>query len=326
MSKKQELKEELAIARRAAATATRDADQLHNENEALRQQLTENVFAPPFRMVTDGAPTPVRVKIAQSLGIDPASTSAGITDEMILAAVERLRNPQLGSFADLHPTERPSMAMTKSDSLAEAIVHNQKERSDLSTGLAQARNIVNRLAGALNVPLWNADGDEIVEKAQRFGVFAYWLRKRLHAADAQVDAFTTSPLPVVPRADVEKAVADELRTILSALISDKELARILQNKPVKVSKTILDLAETPAPSGTTYLDHAFDPDDVMWIHQELKKVSTTRHPRVDQLFLVFERMAKSAAATEEFVSLMNAIVLPVLRKQHPAYQTMPREN
>lgn len=330
MGEKKELRAELAVAKRTN-------EQLLAENEALRSQLEEKAlvvggsYAPPFRLprdiedeldapaplrlVTDHAPTPTRERIAIALGIDRSSYQNGITDEQILEAVERLRNP---GGSDHHPD---AVVMTKGDSLADAIQHNRKERSTLEESLVQARNVINRVAGALGVGQWNTEGDEIVDKAQRFGVFAYYLRKRHNELLQTIDALPIGA-PVV-----EPELAAEVRKILAALVGDKELARILQNKPVKASKTVLDLAETPAPTGmNTYLERPFDKEDVFWIRDALKKIAGTTVSRVEQLMLVFERIASSPAAIEEFTSWMNAVVLPVLRKQHPAYRGATKEN
>jgi hypothetical protein len=306
MGEKKELREELALTRRTA-------DQLERENELLRQQIAESGAAPPFRMITDAPPTPVRLQIAIKLGIDPVSyQGVGLTDEMILEAVERLRNPHLEG----HDGYGDALVVTKADSLAEAVAHNRRERSTLESGLSMSRNIVGRIAGALNVGQWNPDGDEIVEKAQRFGVFQHWLRKRLREHEASQQ-----------NTDLHgEALANEIRLVLVALIGEKTLAKLLQNKPIKVSKTMLEIAETPAPTGNTYLDRPFDAEDVLWIRDALKKVAGLNSHRVDQLMLVFERIQKSAAATEEFLAFMNALVLPTLRKQHPAYVTVPKEN
>jgi hypothetical protein len=315
--KKEALKNELAMTRRSV-------EQLESENQHLRQQLIDGTPAPPFRLITDAKPTPVRAQIAIALGIDPATYQGGVTDEMILEAVERLRNPHM------HDSPGDALVVDKKDSLAEAIQHNRAERSTLEGALARSRNIVNRLAGSLQVGQWNEDGDELVEKAQRFGVFWHWLRKRLREHEGSLEA-SAAAVGTSNFADIGVVVHGELvkecRLILAALIGDKELARILQNKPAKVSKTVLDLAENPAPTGNLYLDRPFDGEDVLWIRDALRKLAGPHSSkRIDQLMLVFERMVPSTAATAEFVSWMNAVVLPVLRKQHPHYATVPKEN
>lgn len=308
MGEKKELRDELALVKASLSGALRGHEQLLAENEVLREQLAEGVSAPPFRLVTDARPTPTRERIAIALGIEPSSYQMGISDEMILEAVERLRNPALG---EQHPD---AVVVSKGDSLAEAIHHNRAERVTLETSLVQSRNIVNRVAGALSVSQWGHDGDELVEKAQRFGVFWHFLRKRLREFELEID----SPVTEVLRS--------EFRTILAALVGDKELARILQNKPIKASKTVLDLAEAPAPTGKNlYLERPFDREDVLWIRDALRKIAGMTTARAEQLMLVFERIEGSPAATAEFVAWMNAVVLPVLRKQHPAYASV-KEN
>lgn len=317
--KKEELKQQLALARS-------NTEQLEQENQALRQQLTDAVAGPPFRLVTDGKPSPLRDQIAKALGIDPVSyAGVGLSDEMILEAVQRLTNPHLG---DNGYEYKDALVVGKGDSLAEAIQHNKKERYDLDDALRLARGTIQRLAGALNVQQWNPDGDEIVEKAQRFGVFHHWLRKRLRALEATIseDDKRASAALIGGTPPAPIAVVEELRTILAALLAEKELAKFLQSKPVVASKTILDLAAEPAPSGNLYLDRPFMPEDVLWIRDAIKKIAGTSTARVGQLMLVFERMTRSSAATAEFCTLMNAVVLPVLRKQHPHYAAIPKEN
>jgi hypothetical protein len=318
MGKKKELAHELELTKLALRGAAQTHEQLLAENEALRAQMAEGVSAPPFRLVTDPVESPTRVKIARALGID-LDTAGTITDEMILVAVERLRNPHLddGDRAGV----KDALVVGKNDSLAEAIQHNRAERAGLLDDVTRARSATSRVAAALGVSQWNKDGDELVEKAQRFGVFHYWLRKRLRDHEQAAD------LPLEINSMRGALLAAEVRTILAALVGDKELARILQNKPVKASKTVLDLAENPAPTGNLYLDRLFDMSDVQLMRDGFRKLATgLPGARISQLALVFERMHESAAATEELVSWMNAVVLPILRKQHPAYQQATKEN
>lgn len=311
MGEKKELRNELALIKS-------NQEQLLNENEQLRQQLDLAENGPPFRMLTDPKQVTIRAEIAQKLGIDPSSYANGqITDDMILEAVRRLHNPHHDmSHGD-------ALMVSKKDTLAEAMEQNRKERSELDHGLTQARGTVQRLAGALGVSEWNKDGDEIVEKAQRWGVFAYWLKKRLG------EIMAGPPAGADDEADLAHARAGELRTVLAALMSEEKLAKFIQNKPVKVSPTLLDLAENGAPKGNTYLDVEFNYNDVRLIAAGIEKYASALpvdvgEARVDQLMLVFKRLVESTAAREEFLSIMNLVVLPLLRRQHPAYK--PKEN
>jgi hypothetical protein len=300
MGEKKELRNELALVKS-------NQQQLLDENEQLRQQINANENGAPFRMLTDPKQISLRAEIAQKLGIDPASYADGqITDDMILEAVRRLHNPHHDiSHGD-------ALMVEKNDTLAEAMAQNRKERSELDIGLTQARGTVQRLAGALQVSEWNKDGDEIVEKAQRFGIFAYWLKKRLgELAAPNAESLT------------RESRSEEIRTVLAALIGEEKLAKFIQNKPVKVSPTLLDLAENGAPKGNTYLDREFDMSDITILQKATEKFAVAsgevNDPRIDQVMLVFKRLSESAAAREEFLSIMNLVVLPLLRRQHPAY-------
>ena len=313
MGEKKELRKALEETRHEMALVRQD---LEMENNQLRAQLAEATSA-PLKLLTDPKAISVRGKIAEVLGIDPTSYQGGVTDEMILEAVERLRNPHHdASFGD-------GIMVHKNDSLAEAIHANRAERRELDDQLSRSRVLLNQVAGALGVSQLTPDGAELLEKAQRFSVFWHWVKKRMHEHEASVGD-TTSNDPVVEQSvAVAQALANELRTVLAVLLGEKRLSELLKNKPLKVSKDLLALAMEGAPSGNTYLDREFTPEDTMHlaiVFDSYMRESPVTNTRVGQLQLVFKQLERNPVARHEFTMLMNVLVLPLLRKAHPAYQ------
>lgn len=307
MGEKRELRRELDDTKELALVQTKRIDELERENEQLRSTalaLPAGDGNEPYRLVTDPVDITVRAGIAKSLGI-VIPPGGELLDSDILIAVERLR----------HDHTQEDMPSKPGESLAEAVAHNKAERSDLLDRLTNANLIVGRLAAALGVGQWSQDGVEIVEKAQRFSVFAHWLKRRHNDAMQRLDLAKT----VVDQADGDEvavlereAVVAELRTIISALVAEKDLAKYIQTKATTVGKSVLDLAEHGAPArvDAPWLDRPFTVTDV----KTLAGIGVTESSRPVQLLALLDAVTRSQVAMEDLVTFMNLVVLPTLRR------------
>lgn len=288
---------------------------LLRENDELRQRLAEFEDAPAqgIRLVTDGRGPEAwstRAKITKALGID-VPDGAEASDDIILEVIHRLKGPT---------SDGEEGAMVKrNESLADAVLQNKGERAKLADRLQAADGIVNRLAATLQVDRWGPDGAEIVEKAQRFSTFHYWLKKRLLAIG--------DPNRDLNRERAE-AVTLELRTVIAALVGDAQLAKLIQTKPVAVSKTILDLAENRPPAETW----RFEPGDFHKIESALDKVALDVEQgaapvgikfRVRELADLFLQLHASAVNTD-LVEYINLVVVPALARLKAS--TKPKGN
>ena len=264
----------------------------------------------------------VRIAAELDVGVDgmvPTEVAGAILD-----TIRRIKNP------DEHLGDSESRALSKGDSLAGAIEHNRTQRAELDTALTRSRAIVNRVAASLQVGQWDADGTEIVEKAQRWAVFAFWLKKRVKELrdEMRLHADPTFQHAVALR-------IGELDTVLTALVAPKDLARYVTSKPATetLPKSALELAEMEMPKPTnTFLDAHFNTSDLAILRllvgigcEQVERTPAADRGRVDtvaRILNVLTAVRDSALVTNEFLSMMNLFILPLLRKQHAAGMTV----
>lgn len=121
----------------------------------------------------------------------------------------------------------------------------------------------------------------------------------------------------------ESRVVEEDREHLALRLD--MLAERIKDEAIRVRR----LAAEPRVAATTddlppdaatglYLDRPFDVDDLKWIKlawaSYLGRYESGGPPRPFQLMLVFQTIRRDARATEEFLRVMNTIVLPLCRR------------
>lgn len=274
--------------------------ELREENAELRQRVRDlegRAGQPTALERVDGSSRPlantpaVLEKVAAELGIEShGDVDIGVE---ILSAIDRIKNPD-GDFGD-------GPQVTKGDSLAQAIEHNAAERQELHRGVAAARMIVQRVAGALGVIQWDADGTEILEKAQRFGTFAYALKRR---GEQYVKQGLLTWAGVV-------------RVILIELVAPKDLAKFVAQLP-EAPQSMVDQATEPAPPTEDQLSLR----DVQTITNALSNSAGTSPAAFDErgrsdsarLRSLFVEITNSTEATASFRTMMNLVILPHVRR------------
>lgn len=281
-------------------------DALEDENAALRQRVEELEQQPAaITLVTDRHDSErwsTRARITKLLGID-APPGAEASDEAILEVLERLRGPA---------SDGDEGALAKrNETLAEAVHHNKGQRAELDDRLTQSKNIVNRIGAIMGVDRWNTDGDEIIEKVQRFSTFKHWLKKRLLTAADRVKITSTEPFTAdVVASLVVVGIEEEIRTILAALVGDAQLAKLLQNSKAKATPTVLDLAENQPPAPAAF---AFQHEDIAAVEQLLNARTGASNAHLDELGRLFLEL-RSAGVAADLVAFMNTVVVPALAK------------
>jgi len=224
-------------------------------------------------------------QIGHELGVNLSGlpTSDGL--EVILQELQRVKGS--GDIEGSGPA-------SKGDTLAEAIAHNAKTGRHLNEELTRNRSIVNRVAAAMQIPQWDADGTELLERIQRWESFKYQLQARVKELEntGKDDA------------------AAELSTQLAVVMGGKAFSAWLKGKPPKtVNATVAALA-IDMPTGF----REFLPGDIIRIHKLLTD-ALERDSLTDWLRDDFHALASSVTASTEFCRLMNLVVLPLLVKQ-----------
>jgi hypothetical protein len=233
--------------------------------------------------------------IAYELGIDISGLSAQQSLSACYDELTRIKNPSSDVAADA------AGPLTKGDSLAQAVAHNSKVRDELNRELAKSRAVIGRIAAAMQIGEWDADGSQLIERTQRWEFFKHTLSKRIKELLG---------LAKIRCDDMNQAIANELETHLATLMASSEFARWVKNKPRRSSDP-----SDPAWSASALPFGQFSEDDLKLLAGVVLSdiVVTEEH----YLYEVFQKLLLSAAAGQEFVSLMNVGVMPILARLHP---------
>ncbi len=235
--------------------------------------------------------------IADELGINIHESSLPTALNEIRDEINRIKNPSGDVAADA------AGALSKGDSLSEAIAHNRAAQRNLELELDKARGIIQRVAGAMQIGQWDADGTELVERAQRWDGFKHALRKSLDVWRARASSFASND------GDPTGAIVLELSGFLALLTSHKDLAAWLKNKPkVAASEITLSLASERV---TGQLFSTENLGDIVICLQQ------TDVDRAGSLWTRDKMTAIecSRVARDEFINLMNLVILPILARQ-----------
>jgi hypothetical protein len=251
------------------------------------------------------------VDIGRELGIDVVGQTPGDAARAIHAALLKLKNP-----GDVGDDGTPS---SKGDSLAEAMSFGRQAEAALLEEVTHLRLIVQRVASAMQVPAWDKDGTEIIERAQRWDQARYMLKRRIVELESS-NGSRESGAPCVETAGRDHAAATELRYMLGLLASPRDIAKWLANKPkATVTSQVLDVIERP--TGIDPFDE-LTPSDTVMLSESLTEGATlylqdSVAARQRNLCKVFTALARSVTASTEFCDLVNLIILPILARQNP---------
>lgn len=276
--------------------AVEDAVRTGDENdEALTKEVASDSATSAWTAIAD---------IARELGIGDIERefwsnpdgALGAALREIRAEILRIKNPSGDVAADA------AGALSKGDTLGEAISHNRAAQQSLELELGKAREIIQRLAGAMQISQWDVDGTELVERAQRWDGFKHALRKSLDVWRARA----SSP-DLGAGTNPTGAIVLELSGFLALLTSHSSLAAWLKNKPKVASDALLSVASDPPL--TTFSKESLS-DIVTCLH-------ATEVDRAGSSWTVAKMTSvmDSSVASAEFVNLMNLVILPILARQ-----------
>lgn len=247
------------------------------------------------------------VDIAIELGVNVAGQTPGEAVRSIHAALLKLKNPGDLGGDDGTPA-------SKGDSLAEAMSHGRQAEAKLLEEVTRLRLIVQRIAGAMQVPSWDRDGTEIIEKAQRWDQARYAIKRRITELEP---CSSGTDCPDAQHHQPNEAAAAELRYMLGLLASPRDVAKWLANKPkATVTSQVLDVLEKPTDLGTF---KPLVPADVLTLAR-MTVAGERDGSDVGVIEATFSALARSVTASAEFCDLVNLIILPILARQNlPAH-------
>ncbi len=210
---------------------------------------------------------------------------------------------------------------TGTDTLAEAIESNRDERRSLSRDLRQARQIVNQTAAALQVGEWDKDGSEIIERAQRLGIFLHTLQQRMKIVENPAIPTHHDQGDAAERAARRKGASDELRGLLVQFMAPEAIAKIMATRPAfAATPAMFEMATAPTPPGQpiAFLD-SFSINQLEWMIEIVCAapalpgfVSTSERTQCQNMLKALHR---STSAKSDVVAMFRGAVLPILRQQ-----------
>jgi len=221
--------------------------------------------------------------IARELGLDIAGIEANAALSLIYQELLRIKNP--GDVGE---------GLTKGDTLAEAIGHGRKVEHDLRNSIRDARDMITRIAGAMQLPDWDPkDPEAVLARIQRWESIKHLVRRRiLHFEKSH---------PLAGAVLDERAILDELRAILTQIIAPADLGKFMGKLPPPVaSRSALEAAGSPPVSVADLLNI-----------QDVVRASMLGPSRVTS---TLTRMCEYKPLVEDFLSFMNLVVMPVLAR------------
>lgn len=300
------------------------------ENATLRQVIADLA-------AKQGIPVTVFDRHGQAIVSVAGGAPTGVLAPQVVLAPDRPPTAlaithgehQLGPDGSLVPAEDPAVADARAaiaelvmpsgrpeptESLEDIVRRNNWERQTLHDNQRVSNALISRVASALQVTKWDADGTEILEKAQRFSVFVHFLSKRLKAlvtlnGNGGAGSDPDNDLVDRTRGQQRQAVIDELRTIISALVAPPAVSKFLHEKsPPRVTQGIFDTALEPeAQVGDLTRSDVLALRDA-WAVYAAERGGTPN--RVDWLL----SLVKSEVAVKEFVEIVNILLVPTLNR------------
>lgn len=197
------------------------------------------------------------------------------------------------------------------DAMAKAIEHDRKIREEMRSALAAARLVINRLASIMGVQKWDADGSELIEKAQRWVGFAGDLKRRIKALEtATIGSYGANCL--------RYARIEEVTAMYARFMGTGDLAQWLATIPSDVSTVAMMDAAEPLPPGLPENDpedgKALTMDDVRDLVGAAVAAVADGVVRPIKADTIFARMETSAVAMQTLAQVINLVILPHLRK------------
>ena len=202
-----------------------------------------------------------------------------------------------------------STALTKGDTLAGAMIHNSRKIDEMAQGVSQARLALRRIGEALGVTQADPDGELTLEKAQQWGVFCYYVKKRYAHWNEMAANLPTSDTSEL--AQCMRNARAELANILARLVAPAELAKWLKDKaPAVATAGVLGLAEDRTVGSQFERFTAADVERVAHAVTDYVRAFPAE-ARIEPFFTALRR---SPSAVNEFVTLMNLVILPIVTR------------
>ncbi len=248
-------------------------------------------------------------KLDRAQGLNQAELGLGpvrgprIADEdgVEIFRAEQAAAADLQAIQELH---RPPPQPDKVETSLDVVRANNAERASLQTSARLNNALISRIASALRVTTWDVDGTEILEKCQRWDAFAHWLKQRQKNATG--------------------AVANEIGTVLAALVAPMDLAKWIMDKTAEtVPECAVEVAGSPVGRLPDDYLGTVTREQLLWIRNSCGFVAdgpskgVMLGSEVDNYTAAFswlDAALKTERGTNELLALLNMVLLPFLRR------------
>ncbi len=295
--KADELRDELELVEAERRALQRQNAELLAELDNLKNKASGIVTSAPRPAHEDIDTEPTGpAKPGAIPGYQIRHNEISIGGEMVtIATFEDNHSADLQAIQELH---RPPPQPEKVETSLDVVRANNRERASLQDSARLNNALISRVASAMKVDRWDSDGTEILEKCQRWANFVYWITKR--------------------QANASGDVANELGTVLTALVAPADLAKWIMSKTADtVPQVVREVAETR--SGPS--DRTVSREELLWILNTCKAVADTPSRGVLlgantqnylNAFSWLDEALETDRGTRELLSLINLVLLPFL--------------
>jgi len=239
--------------------------------------------------------------VAQELGIEHEGQAPFDVLYACYNEIRRIKNPDGTIDADTGDE-----ALSKGDSLAEAVAHGQRTENTLREQLEASRTLVNRIAGALQISTWSPDGAELLERVQAWSTARTILRRWHRSITIEVSADSNVR---VPARHVRISLAELIDRMDGPGSADRDFRTMKTETTTATSATSSAPAETAAQTATTSTDKACQVCARLEAHPDHRDRGMTNYHQ----FVSSSAPAETVAAPETTTAAASPSVLTACR-------------
>ena len=263
-----------------------------------------------------GAPDPSPAGSALQAVVKDVARELGVDVEglVLYDALVAIRSglSQIKSPGDIGGSSEET-ALTRGDSLADAMAHGRKLEHELRGNLTDARAVINRVAAAMQIDCPPDEmGAKILARVQHYETWKHFAKRRIDHWSKQ------NPVAGGTNDRVVSAVVAEVTLLLSMFLGDEATRRLLARQPAAASPALL--AHLEKGSSQTMVLAPLVTADILII-RDCVRIAVGEHgfgdprtlKRARDLGEILDAMLRHHQAPADVVEYLNVAILPTLR-------------
>lgn len=239
--------------------------------------------------------------VAREIGVDVEGLVLYDALVAIRSGLSQIKSPgDIGGSSE-------ETALTRGDSLADAMAHGRKLEHELRGNLTDTRATINRVAAAMQIDCAPDEmGPKILARVQHYETWKHFAKRR-------IDHWRSRGAISVGRG-AAGMVESEATLLLSMFLGDEATRRLLARQPAASSPTLLAAIENP-PAVHMKLDSLVTAD--LLILRDGVKSGVDDDPRTLKraqfLGVVLDAVLRHHQAPADIIEYLNVAILPILR-------------